>query len=286
MASMPWHSSIASRLPKDFSISSSPATLRARSSKASATATNCAFGTRRRRFSAWRRPISPTPKTPTPSFFVIVSLCPVFFCRSLSGGCARFLDCADDALQIGKAFCHRPRRGDRNGVEFYVLFDDHPAGVIVFLQRAEEGREVDISLPDDREDFVFDGFFKGPFIFARFGEDFLIAVLDVDEAEFAFEFFRFFHRVGLGKEGVARVEAETNSCVRSRVEKLFSFFGGFNVSRDVRMEDEIEAEFLRDLFGTGNDFADVLPLFGVQLGASGIVGAAGEGVAARRLIIG
>src|ERR1700685_4247267 len=197
MASTPLQSSIASRLPKDFSISNSPATRRARSSSASATASNCAFGTRRRRFSAWRRPISPTP---TPSFFVIVCLD-----RALSGGCAGFLNCADNALQIREALGDALRRRNRNGVELHVLFDDHPAGVIVFLQRAEECGEVDIALPDDREDFVFDGFFKRPFVLASFSQSLLIAVFNVDEAQFAFEFFCFFHRVGMSVVGVAGV---------------------------------------------------------------------------------
>ena len=134
--------------------------------------------------------------------------------------------------------------------------------------------------PDDGEDFVLDGFFKCPFILAGFVQDFLVAVLDVDEAQFAFEFFGFFHGVGRGVEGVAGVEAEADAGMRGGVEKISRFFGCFDVGGDVRMEDEIEAEFLRDFFGVGDDFADVLPLLGVQRRAAWIVSATGEGVAA------
>src|SRR6185312_12354525 len=192
IASMPLCSSIASRLPNDFSISSSPATLRARSSTASATATNCAFGTRCRRFSAWRRPISPTPRTPTPSFFVIDGLCQ--FLASSSG----IFKATDHAMKVGEAFGDADCRGNHVRVELHVLLDDGPAGIVVFLESAEKRGEVEVSLPDDGEDFVFDSFFKRPFISTGFDQDILVAVFDVDEAQLAFEFLRFFHGIGSG----------------------------------------------------------------------------------------
>src|ERR1700674_87334 len=68
--------SMSSKLPNECSISSSAATSLARVAATSATATRRAPGTRRRRFSAWRRPISPAPSTPTPNLRI-----PVFLLR-------------------------------------------------------------------------------------------------------------------------------------------------------------------------------------------------------------
>ena len=49
-------------------------------------------------------------------------------------------------VQIFQALGDALRRRNRVCVEFHVLLDDGPAGVVVFLQRVEEGGKVDVSL--------------------------------------------------------------------------------------------------------------------------------------------
>ena len=66
--------------------------------------------------------------------------------------------------------------------KLHVLLDNGPAGVTVFHKRAEERGKVDVALADYGENFVLDGFLEGPLVLARFVENFVVAVLDMDEA--------------------------------------------------------------------------------------------------------
>jgi len=94
--------------------------------------------------------------------------------------------------------------------KLHVLFDNGPTGVAILHECAEESREIDVAPADHGEHFVLDGFFEGPLILARFFENFIVAVLDVDEAELVFVLVGFGDGVAVAVNAVAGVEAEAD----------------------------------------------------------------------------
>src|ERR1700728_990509 len=136
-------------------------------------ATKMACGARRRRFSAWRLPISPTPRTPIPSFLIRVPSRHFAVAKlqhkdvvseawlTGSGGQSQVFHNSPQILQAGG---NALRRRNRSGAKLHVLFHHGPARIPVFNEGAKESREVDIALADYGENFVLDSFFKSPFI--------------------------------------------------------------------------------------------------------------------------
>src|ERR1700674_441189 len=102
--------------------------------------------------------------------------------------CRRFLDfrCRAEllnySLQVFQTCCDAHLWGNLRCTELHILFYDGPAGISVFQKCAEERREINAALPNDREDLVFDGVFEGPLLLAAFLQHFYIAVFDVHAA--------------------------------------------------------------------------------------------------------
>src|SRR5499425_945010 len=166
----------------------------------------------------------------------------------------------DHATEIFHAGGHADFGRDFRGAEFHVLLDNGPTGIAILQERPEESREIDAALADDREDLVFDGFLEGPLVVPRLLEDFSIAVLDVNETKFALVFLRFRHGIAVAVDAVAGVEAKADVRVRSAIEEALAFFGRLNIGGDVRMEYEVQPEFVGHFFRLLDNLAHVLPL--------------------------
>src|SRR5208282_103311 len=132
-------------------------------------------------------------------------------------GCFRHV--VDHAVQILHTRSDTVFRRYFRGAKLYVLFDDRPAGIAVLEQSAEERREIDVSLPDDGEDLVFNGFLEGPFVAASLFENFRGAIFDVNETQLGLELLRFLHGVAMAVNAMAGIEAKAHVRVRGSVEK-------------------------------------------------------------------
>ena len=192
---------------------------------------------------------------------------------------------AHNPPQIFQACGNTFRRGDLRGPELDILFNDGPAGIAVFHERRKESREIDVASPDYGEYFVFDGFFEGPLVPARFLEDLYIAILDVHEPQFALVFFRFLDGVAMAINAVAGVQAQTDVGVGRRVEEPLTLLGCLYISRDMGMKYQVQTKLGRDPFRIRHDVADMFPLFSAQYRTAFVVDTPGEGIALRRLIV-
>src|ERR1700684_212980 len=258
-------------------------------------ATNVACGTRRRRFSAWRLPISPTPRTPTPTFLIRVPS------KNFAGTKLKHKNVASevwlpgsrgqseifhDSSQIFQAGCNALSGRNRSCAKLHVLFHHGPTRVSVFNERAKESRKVDIALTNHGENFVLDRFFKSPFIATSLLQYFRVAILDVNEAQLVLVLLRFSHRITVAINAMSGVQTQAHISVRSCVIKKLAFFGSFHVGGDVRMKYEIESKFVGHFFGIGDNFPNVLSLFCCERRAVSIVHVHGKCVSLRRLIVG
>ena len=163
-------------------------------------------------------------------------------------------------MQIFQACSHALCRRDGSVSELDVLLYHAPARIAILFQGAEKAGEIDVSLADDREHFMFNGLFEGPLFRPGFLQYFLVAILEVDKTQLALELLGFPYRITQTVNAMTGIESQTYIGVRSGVKKSLALLGSLHVGGDVRMKHQVQPEFVGHLFRIGNQLAHMLPL--------------------------
>src|SRR6266403_1078508 len=215
---------MASRPPNACSISNSSATCFARASATSAIAINSAPGTSRRKFSAWRFPISPTPNTPilifripvTPLLVAQALACVLSFLFSAHSASQRPLryillftifspllrlsrraQLAHHPFQIPPTRRHTILRRNIRRSKLHILLNHRPTRIPILNQRPKERRKIDVPFPNYGEHLVLNRLFKSPVPLPRLLQHLGVAILNMHEPQLIPILLRLLHRISV-----------------------------------------------------------------------------------------